>query len=155
MNRFVPVVYLAAITASAACASRWPEQRLEIVPGSVTGDSALEGNYRWTSLDGKAAPVEFPANSGRRLVYGTLDFRNAIAARTASGGSYAMRFTEQPVNDTVRTTGNDGQFVLRGDTVVFTPAGQSATMRFRYAWRPNGDLALTDNSSHVWVYTRR
>jgi hypothetical protein len=66
-----------------------------------------------------------------------------------------MRFTEQPVNDTVRTTGNDGQFVLRGDTVVFTPAGQSATMRFRYAWRPNGDLALTDNSSHVWVYTRR
>jgi hypothetical protein len=155
MNRFVPVVCLAAITASAACASRWPEQRLEIVPGSVTGDSALEGSYRWTSLDGKVAPVEFPANSGRRLVYGTLDFRNASAARTASGGSYAMRFTEQPVNDTVRTTGNDGQFVLRGDTVVFTPAGQSATMRFRYAWRPNGDLALTDNSSHVWVYTRR
>jgi hypothetical protein len=155
MNRLIPFVCLVAVTASAACVSRWPEQRLEIIPGSVTGDSALEGTYRWTSLDGRAAPLEFPIRSGRRLVYGTLDLRNAMAARTGSGGSYALRFTEQPMNDTVRITGNDGQFVLRGDTVILTPAGQAATLRFRYAWRPNGELALTDTSNHVWVYARR
>jgi hypothetical protein len=141
--------------AAAACASRWPSQQISIAAGSVTGDSALEGGYRWTSLDGKAAPLEFPRNSGRRIVYGTLDLRNAMAARAGNGGTYSLRFTEQPANDTVRTTGADGQFVLRGDTVVFSPAGQTQTNRFRYAWRPNGDLALTDAENHVWVYTRR
>ena len=155
MNRLIPLACIAVLTASAACASRWPAQRIEIIPGTVTGDSALEGAYRWTTLDGKAAPLEFPINSGRRLVYGTLDLRNAMAARAGSGGSYSMRFTEQPMNDTVRTTGNDGQFVLRGDTVLFTPAGQTNPVRFRYAWRPTGELALTDASNHVWVYARR
>lgn len=155
MNRIVPVVCFAALALSAACASRWPAQRFEVAAGSVTGDSALEGGYRWVSLDGKAVPVEFPANSGRRLVYGTLDLRNAMAARSGSGGTYSMRFTEQPANDTVRTTGNDGQFALRGDTVVFTPSGQTNAVAFRYSWRPNGELALTDLANHVWIYSRR
>ena len=155
LNRFVPVICLTAAALTAACASRWPSQRYEVVPGSVAGDSALEGGYRWTSLDGKAVPVEFPANSGTRLVYGTLDLRNAMSARSGGAGTYSMRFTVQPGADTARTTGNDGQFVLRGDTVLFTPAGESSPVVFRYAWRPNGELALTDASSHVWVYRRR
>jgi hypothetical protein len=138
-----------------ACVSSWPAQRIEIVPGSVTGDSALEGGYRLTSLDGRAAPVEFPHNSGRRIVYGTLDLRNSMAARAGSGGSYSMRFTEQPVNDTVRTIASDGQFVLHGDTLVLSSSGQNQTSRFRYTWRPSGELALTDDEKHVWVYTRR
>jgi hypothetical protein len=155
MNRLFRVACLATIAASAACASRWPAQRIEIVAGSVTGDSALEGGYRWTTLDGKAAPVEFPVNSGRRIVYGTLDLRDAMAARAGSGGSYSIRFTEQPVNDTVRTTGTDGRFLLRGDTVVLSPSGQNQSLRYRYAWRPTGDLELTDPGNHVWVYPRR
>jgi hypothetical protein len=155
MNRLFPVVCVAALTFSAACASRWPAQRIEIVPGTVTGDSALEGNYRWATLDGRPAPLEFPVNTGRRLVYGTLDLRNPIAARSGSAGTYAMRFTEQPMNDTVRTTGNDGRFTLRGDTLFFMPTGQASPVTFRYAWRPNGDLALTDAANHVWVYARR
>jgi hypothetical protein len=155
MNRVLRVAWLATIAASAACASRWPAQRIEMAAGSVTGDSALDGSYRWATVDGKAAPVEFPANSGRRVVYGTLDLRGALSARAGSGGSYSMRFTEQPVNDTVRTTGTDGQFVLRGDTLVLSPSGQSQSLKYRYAWRPSGDLALTDDGNHVWVYTRR
>jgi len=59
------------------------------------------------------------------------------------------------MNDTVRTSGHDGQFVLQGDTLLFTPAGQNAPVTFRYAWRPNGELALTDAMNHVWVYARR
>jgi hypothetical protein len=145
---------LTIVAGAAACVSAWPQQRFEVVAGTVTGDSALDGGYRWLSLDGKAVPVEFPANSGRRLVYGTLDLREAANARAASG-SYAMRFTEQPVNDTLRTTGNDGRFTLRGDTIQFMPAGQSSAVIFRFAWRPNGQLVLTDQASHVWVYARR
>ena len=144
-----------AVAAGTACASRWPAQQISMVPGSMTGDSALEGAYQWQSLDGKVIPVEFPANSGRRLIYGTLDLRGALLARSGSGGTYSMRFTEQPMSDTVRTTGNDGAFTIRGDTLVFTPAGQASPTWFRYAWRPTGQLALTDAASHVWVYARR
>lgn len=144
-----------AIAAGAACASRWPAQYTAMIPGTVTGDSALEGGYQWQSLDGKEIPVEFPANSGRKLVYGTLDLRGAMSARNGSGGTYSMRFTEQPVDDTVRTTGNDGAFAIRGDTILFTPSGQASPTWFRYAWRPTGQLALTDSARHVWVYARR
>lgn len=148
--------FLMAVGAVAtACASSWPAQRIEIMPGTLTGDSALEGGYSWRTLDGKPAPQEFPANSGTRIVYGTLDLRNVAAARAGTGGTYSMRFTVQPVNDTVRITGNDGQFSLRGDTVFFMPAGQTSPVLFRFAWRPTGELALTDASNHVWVYARR
>jgi hypothetical protein len=126
-----------------------------VVVGSVTGDSALEGGYRWTALNGKAAPQEFPINSGTRLIYGTLDLRNVAAARSGSGGTYSLRFTMQPMNDTVRTTGHDGQFALRGDTLSFTPTGQTSPVTFRFAWRPSGELALTDGSNNVWAYARR
>jgi hypothetical protein len=155
MRRSFPVVIAFFVVAAAAgCASSWPQQRIEITPGTVIGDSALDGGYRWVSLDGKSLPVEFPEKSGRRLVYGTLDIRDASGAR-ASSGAYSMRFTEQPANDTVRTTGNDGRFTLRGDSILFTPAAQNSALVFRFAWRPNGQLALTDPSNHVWVYTRR
>jgi hypothetical protein len=155
MRRSFHAFFLGCTAASLiACASRWPEQRVVIMPGSITGDSALDGRYRWTSVDGKVAPAEFPVNSGRRLVYGTLDLRDAAAARAGSG-SYSLRFTEQPANDTVRTTGSDGVFALRGDTVLLTPASSRESMRYRYAWRPSGDLELTDVAKHVWVYSRR
>ncbi len=144
-----------AIVAGTACVSRWPAQYISMVPGTVTGDSALEGGYQWQSLDGKGVPVEFPVNSGRRLVYGTLDLRGAMSARGGAGGTYSIRFTEQPMNDTVRTTGNDGSFVIRGDTLFFSPKGQATPTWFRYDWRPTGQLALTDSATHVWVYGRR
>jgi len=152
---FQAFLFVLMVAALAACVSRWPAQHVEILAGSVTGDSALEGGYRWTTLDNKPAPVEFPANSGRRLVYGTLDLHNALGARAGTGGTYSMRFTEQPPNDTVRTTGNDGQFALHGDTLAFSPSGQNRSVMFRYAWRPSGELALTDAENHVWVYSRR
>ncbi len=151
----MPIFVMAVALATAACASSWPAQRYEVAPGSATGDSALEGGYRWTMLNGKAAPQEFPVNSGTRLVYGTLDLRNVAAARSGTGGAYSLRFTAQPLNDTVQTTGHDGQFSLRADTLAFTPVGQTSPIIFRFAWRPTGDLALTDGSSNVWVYARR
>lgn len=144
-----------AIATGTACASRWPAQQISMTPGTVTGDSALEGAYQWQSLDGKGIPVEFPASSGRKLIYGTLDLRGVMSARNGSGGTYSIRFTEQPMSDTVRTTGSDGALAIRGDTLRFAPAGQAAPTWFRYAWRPTGQLALTDAASHVWVYSRR
>jgi hypothetical protein len=156
MTRPFQMMILAfAVAAGTACASRWPAQQISIAPGSVTGDSALEGAYQWQSLDGKSIPVEFPANSGRMLVYGTLDLHGAMAARNGTGGTYSMRFTEQPMNDTVRTTGNDGTFAIHGDTLLLAPTGQASPTWFRYAWRPTGQLALTDAARHVWVYARR
>jgi hypothetical protein len=121
----------------------------------MTGDSALEGAYRWATLDGKAPPLEFPGNSVRRVVFGSLELRNPMAGRSGVCGTYALRFTEQPMNDTVRTTGSDGRFTLRGDTLFFMAAGRTSPDAYQYAWRPTGELALTDTANHVWVYARR
>lgn len=149
--------FLLLVVGVAACRSSWPAQQIMVVPGSATSDSLLEGGYRWTMLDGKAAPQEFPANSGTRILFGTLDLRGAGGARTGTGGRFSLRFTTQPGTDTVRTLGFDGRFVIRGDSLLFTPDGRenNPPVLFRYTWRPNGELALTDSSDHVWVYVRR
>src|ERR1041384_1026940 len=97
-RRFQSMILGGAIAAGTACASAWPAQQVAMTPGTVTGDSALDGGYQWQQLDGKPIPVEFPANSGRKLVYGTLDLHGALSARSGSGGRYTLRFTEQPVN---------------------------------------------------------
>jgi hypothetical protein len=140
-----------------ACQSAWPAVKSTALPapGSNTG---LEGAYRWISLDGKDTPLEFPLGSGTMLVYGTLDVRNVNDAQAGSGGGFAMRFTVHPRADTARVTGEDGKFVLRGDSLLFTPNGRESSppVRFRYAFRSNGQqLALTDADNHVWVYVRR
>jgi hypothetical protein len=151
MRRSFHAFALVSIAAAlVACASAWPAQHAAILPGSSFGDSALDGAYRWTTLDGKPAPVEFPLNSGRRFVYGTLDLSNSAAARTGMAGRYSRRFTVQPANDTVQTVGDGGAFMLMGDTIRFEP-----NVLYRFSWRPNGDLVLTDGANHAWVYTRR
>src|SRR3954467_12421861 len=138
---------MAATMAAAACASSWPAQRTMIEPGTALGDSALDGRYQVATIDGKTTPVEFPPNSGSKIVYGTLDLRDVAAGRAGRGGGYSIRLGVQPPNDTVRTTADDGALLLRGDTLVFTPSATAMpASRYRFAWRSNGDLALTDGS---------
>jgi hypothetical protein len=153
-TRLIPLAALAVLAAS--CQSAWPAMQSTAlpVPGSST---TLEGGFRWIALDGKDAPLEFPLGSGTMMVYGTLDLRNLNSAQAGTGGGFAMRFTLQPRADTARVTGEDGKFVVRGDSLLFTPNGREASppVRFRYAFRANGQLALTDADNHVWVYVRR
>ena len=148
---------LAFSVAATGCQSRWPEQRSTALPDPAAGGRNLEGGYRWVSINGKSAPQEFPVGSGTMLVYGTLDLRDVAAAQAGTGGRYGMRFTVQPRADTARVTGNDGRLVIRSDSLIFTPDGREnePPVRFRYSWRSNGQLALTDASNHVWVYVRR
>ena len=147
---------LVAALLAAGCQSSWPATRSTALPAPATG-TTLEGGYRWVSLDGRAAPREFPLGSGTMLVYGTLDLRDITAAEAGTGGRYSMRFTVQPRADTARVTGNDGRLAVRADTLFFTPdGGENGPVRFRYSWRSNGQqLALTDTANHVWVYVRR
>jgi hypothetical protein len=147
---------VAATVLLGACQSAWPAIQSTALPAPGTG-TTLEGGFRWISLDGKDAPLEFPLGSGTMLVYGTLDLRNLADAQSGSGGGFAMRFTVQPRADTARVRGEDGKFVIRGDSLLFTPNGRegSPPVRFRYAFRSNGQLALTDADNHVWVYVRR
>lgn len=156
MRVHVGVLLLAFSVAAAGCQSRWPEQRSTAIPDPASGGRALEGGFRWVSVNGRNAPQEFPTGSGTILAYGTLDLRDVAAAEAGTGGRYSMRFTVQPRADTVRTTGTDGRLVIRSDSLIFTPDGREGDpQRFRYSWRSNGQLALTDTSNHVWVYVRR
>jgi len=147
---------MAASIATAACASSWPVQRTMIDPGSALSDSVLDGRYQVASIDGKTTPVEYPSNPATKIVYGTLDLHDAAASRAGAAGTYSVRLGLQPANDTLRTTADDGTLALRGDTLVLTSKAPAApASRYRFAWLPNGNLALTDGNGHVWVYTRR
>ena len=150
------LLVVAASIATVACASSWPAQHTMIDPVSTISDSVLDGRYQVASIDGKTVPVEYPVNPATKIVYGTLDLQNSAAGRSGAGGSYSTRLGLQPPNDTLRTSADDGMLALRGDTLVLTSKNPPMTaLRYRFAWRPNGDLALTDATGHVWVYTRR
>jgi hypothetical protein len=49
-----------------------------------------------------------------------------------------------------------GSFTSEGDMLRFLPdqGDASAPVTFRYAWLPDGTLALTDAIRHVWGYER-
>ena len=54
--------------------------------GVAAPDTSLEGTFRWIDVDGRPAPADFPAGSGAALVDGTLELRDAAAARAGAGG---------------------------------------------------------------------
>ena len=124
---------------------------------ATSSDAALDGMFRWIAVDGRAAPADFPAGSGAMLTAGSLELRGAGGARSGPGGRFGLRFTLQPPGDTARSTGERGAFRLVADSLHFTPDGREARppVRFRYTWRPDGALALTDAQGHVWIYIRR
>ena len=148
------LVFGILVATASACASAWPVQQTAILPGSGFGDTALNGAYRLAMLDGKPIPTEYPMNSGRQLVYQTLDLSDAPAARGQMAGKFSLRATVQPANDTVRIMGYAGRFALIGDTIRFDAGGTTPTWSSRFSWQPNGNLVLTDGANR-WVYTRR
>jgi hypothetical protein len=126
--------------------------------GPAAPDTTLEGSFGWTTLNDAPAPTEFPAGSGTTLVSGTLQLDSAAAARRDGSGRFGLRFTMRAsASDSAQTTGQDGRFRIAADSLLFTPDGQEdrPPVRFRYAWRPDGTLALTDDQGHVWAYERR
>ena len=145
----------------AACASV-PPAASPGAPGPVadvvaTADTSLEGAFRWTAVDGRPAPADYPSGSGAMLVDGSLELRDVPAARRDGTGRFDLRFTLRPPADTARPTGEGGRFRIAGDSLLFTPDGRESRppVRFRYAWRPDGVLALTDAQGHAWTYVRR
>jgi CubicO group peptidase (beta-lactamase class C family) len=113
-------------------------------------ESKLEGTFQWLTMDGKTPPVEFIPGSGLRLTNGSLELSGAT-------GRFVLSFTTRGPGDSVQTSGEKGGFVARGDTLSFTPDGREAQppVVFRYAWKSDGRLSLTDSRGHVWDYRRR
>jgi hypothetical protein len=101
-------------------------------------------------MDGRTPPVEFIPGSGLRLTSGTLELSSAT-------GRFVLSFTTRGPADSVQTSGEKGAFVVRGDTLSFTPDGREAQppVVFRFAWKSDRSLSLTDNRGHVWDYRRR
>jgi DNA-binding beta-propeller fold protein YncE len=124
---------------------------------SASSDAALEGLFRWIAVDGRAAPADFPPGSGALLTAGSLDLRDVGAARSAQGGRFGLRFTTQSPTDTARATAQSGRFRIVGDSLHFSPTGREdrPPVMFRYSWRPDSTLVLTDAQGHVWTYIRR
>lgn len=147
---------LLALAATAACTAKGAAGG----PGVqvAAADRALEGAFRWTTLGGQPVPREFPPGSGAMLVAGSLELRDAAAAARDGSGRFSLRFTLRPTPaDSARTTGEDGRFRIIADSLLFTPDGREnrPPVRFRYAWLPDGILALTDARGNVWGYVRQ
>jgi hypothetical protein len=127
------------------------------LPLPVAADTILEGRFAWLAVDGRSAPAEFPPGSGVMLTGGSLALRDLAGARAGTGGRFGLRFTVRSGADSVaRTSGEDGRFRIAGDSLQFTPDRREdrPPVRFRYAWKPDGTLALTDTQGHVWTYRR-
>jgi hypothetical protein len=154
--RATVAVLSVSLCALAACAGGTTAAARDGMQGTA-GDTLLEGAFRWTTLNEQPAPVEFPAGSGATLVAGALELRGLSEAIRAGAGRFGLRFTLRPAGDTARVTGQDGRFRVVGDSLLFTPDGleQRPPVRFRYAWRSGGVLALTDAQGHVWGYVRQ
>lgn len=172
MNRKGAVVVLTGLLLAAGCAraarssadsgptgeSRMAGSPPAAAPSVASSDAMLEGSFRWVELDGRPSPINFPPGSPSTILDGTLELRGAAVARAGPGGRFGLRFTMSPSpSDSARSTGEDGGFRIVGDSLYFTPDGREdrPPVRFRYAWRPDGRLALTDTQGHVWLYVRR
>ena len=64
------------------------------------------------------------------------------------------RLTTLAGADTI-TTAQSRQFRILGDTLDVTLDGDSAWERYRYAWRANGQLVLTNELGERWTYVRQ
>ncbi|HET9513734.1 MAG TPA: hypothetical protein VFO95_07380 [Gemmatimonadales bacterium] len=127
------------------------------LPILVAVDTSLEGRFVWLAVDGRSAPAEFPPGSGVMLIGGSLALRDLAGARAGTGGRFGLRFTVRSGADSVaRTSGEDGRFQIAGDSLQFTPDGREnrPPVRFRYGWKADGTLALTDTQGHIWTYRR-
>lgn len=124
---------------------------------AMAADTALEGAFRWTTLDGVPGPLQFPQDARVTLVAGSLELRDAAAAARDGSGRFSLRFTMRAAGDSANTAGEDGRFRIVADSLHFTPDGQEdrPPVRFRYAWSREGVLELTDAQGQVWGYVRQ
>jgi hypothetical protein len=125
--------------------------------GASQSANTLEGTFGWIEVDGKAPPAEFPTGSGVQLTGGTLALTNAAAARSGTGGRFELRFQVRTSADSTSSSGQKGDFRIVADTLKFSPDGRAdrPPVVFRYSWRADGALVLTDSGGHVWTYRRQ
>ena len=151
-----PAAALLLLTVAACTGSPGPEARGRVA--AAPADTTLEGGFRWMTLADRTKPVEFPPGSGATLLDGTLELRVEDVAGPRGRRRFGMRFTAKTsAADSARVTGEDGNWVVRTDSLLFTPDGREdrPPVRFRYAWRRDGVLELTDSQGNVWGYVRR
>jgi hypothetical protein len=104
------------------------------------------GTYHLISMDGQALPVASPDPPGV----------------TVHSMSLELTPSEFDLNSTYATPGNAvqsapaqrGPYEVRSDSLLFRPTGSTRPVIFTFT-RTNGDLALRDQKSHVWLMRRR
>jgi hypothetical protein len=116
-------------------------------------DRTLAGSFLLREINGKGGPGEFPPGSGTMIWNGFLQLDDS----TSAGRRFRIGFTFVPKADSARSQSHGGTFRVVSDSLLFTNDGQETRppVRFRYAWRPDGVLALTDAQGNVWGYRRR
>lgn len=124
--------------------------------GAALQVSVPAGAWVWETMDEVPPPLEFPAGSGAHLASGTLEVRPA-SAEDARSGRFALGFELRGTDGATAPSGIEGWYVSFADSLHFVPDGSSPAepVRFRYAWLPDGRVALTDSNGHVWVYRRQ
>ena len=154
--RVMGAIGLAALLV-ATCATRGNVGVSAAATRTSAPDTTLAGHFRWVTLDGRAAPAEFPAGSGARLEEGSLELHPTPRDSSGFIGRFALRFGMRATPaDSVRSSGPAGRYRLVADSLHFTPDGREGRppVRFRYAWRADS-LVLTDMQGHAWGYVRR
>ena len=124
-----------------------------IALAQVSPPRAPVGMFRWTALDGKSAPQEFPAGSGTTIIAGTMQLDDS----TKAGRRFTLSFTYKATpKDTATLASHGGTFRFTRDSLYFVNDGQEtlAPVRFHYSWQAANRLALTDTKGHVWVYAK-
>ena len=114
---------------------------------------SLAGAFRWTTVDGKPAPQEFPSGSGTTVLTSTMELQDS----TSDGRRFRLSFTYKtsPSDSAVRVS-HIGRFRFTRDSLFFVNDGQEARppVRFRYKWLKANSLELTDTQGHVWIYVK-
>jgi hypothetical protein len=119
---------------------------------SLLGAQTLSGTFRLAEINGKPGAGEFPPGSGTLISAGFLQLDDS----TSAGRRFRIGFTFAPKADSARSQSHGGTFRVVSDSLLFTNDGQETRppVRFRYSWRPDGMLALTDVRGNVWGYRR-
>jgi hypothetical protein len=126
---------------------------LGTAPFGTAAQGVPLGVFEWRTLNGRPAPAEFPPRSGMQLIRGSLELTPATSDTEAR---FELVLDVSVAGAAATPNSVAGSFTSEGDMLRFLPdqGDASAPVTFRYAWLPDGTLALTDAIRHVWGYER-
>jgi hypothetical protein len=97
-------------------------------------------------MDGRALPAASPDVPGLTVHSMSLEL---------TPSEFALNSTYAASGNAVQSAPAErGPYEVRGDSLLFRPVGSTRPVIFTFA-RTNGDLALRDPKSHVWLMRRQ